>query len=65
MLTLANSNNIDLTGENHLGFKNERSTVTAVATIQSKITKALDGDNYYILSRLDLSAAFNIVERSL
>ena len=65
MLTLAKYNNIDLTGENQHGYKSERSTVTAAATIQSNIAKALDSDNYYILSSLDLSAAFDVVERSL
>jgi hypothetical protein len=35
MLTLAKRNNIELTGENQHGYKNERSTVTAAPTIQS------------------------------
>ena len=62
---LANSENIDLTGENQHGFKKEKSTVSAALHLQSTISRALDNNNYYALASLDLSSAFDIVNREL
>ena len=53
---LADSNKVDLTGENQHGFKKERSIVSAALQLQSQISRALD-----VLSSLDLSSAFDIV----
>ena len=33
--------------------------------IQSMISRALDNDNYFVLGSLDLSAAFDVVNRDL
>ena len=37
-------NKVDLTGDSRHGFKQDRSTITAAATIQSMISRALDYD---------------------
>ena len=38
-------NNVDLTGDQQHGFKQDRSTVTATAAIQSIISRAIDENN--------------------
>ena len=43
----------------------ERCTVTAALHLQSIIASALDNNNYFVLSSLDLSSAFDIVNRDL
>ena len=65
LLKIAKLNKVDLTGDSQHGFKQERSTVTAAAAIQSMISRALDENNYYVLASLDLSAAFNVVNIKL
>ena len=65
MLKLAKHGNFDLTGESQHGFKAERSTITAALAIQSVIARAIDQDDYYVLGSLDLSAAFDVVNRDL
>ena len=55
----------DLTGESQHGFKQKRSTTTAGMTIQSILTRALDQDNYALMSSIDLSAAFDVVNIKL
>ena len=62
---MAESSKVDLTGDSQHGFKKERSTVTAALHLQSIIARALDSNNYYVLSSLDLSSAFDIVNREL
>ena len=56
---------MDLTGENQHGFKKERSTTSAALQLQSLISRALDENNYYVLSSIDLSSAFDIVNLEL
>ena len=65
LLKISKANNVDLTGDSQHGFKEGRSTVTAALTIQSIISRALDEDNFYVLASLDLSAAFDLVNREL
>ena len=65
LLKIAKENNVDLTGDSQHGFKQDRSTVTAAAEIQSLISRAIDENNYYVLASLDLSAAFDLVNREL
>ena len=65
LIIIAKLNKVDLTGDSQHGFKQERSTVTAAAAIQSMISRALDENNYYVLASLDLSAAFDIVNCSI
>ena len=65
LLNISKSNNVDLTGDSQHGFKKRRSTITAALNIQSRISRAIDEDNFYVLASLDLSAAFDIVNREL
>ena len=62
---ISKANNVDLTGECQHGFKTDRSTITAALHLQSLISRALDNDNYYVQASLDLSSAFDIVNREL
>ncbi len=59
--SIAEENNVDLTGEQQHGFKKKRSTITAGLTLQSIISRSLDKDDYLVMSSLDLSAAFDLV----
>ena len=65
ILELQNENNCDLTGNNQHGFKRKRSTSTLSMELQSLIARALDEDKFVLLSSLDLSAAFDIVNIDL
>ena len=62
---IAKLNNIDLTNSKQHGFKAKHSTATAMLEIQSKISNALDNDEYAAVVSLDLSAAFDVVDHSL
>jgi hypothetical protein len=42
-----------------------KSTTTAGLTVQSKISRALDKNEYAVMSSLDLSEAFNVVNINL
>ena len=65
LLKISEENGFDLTGTKQHGFKSNRSTVTAGLAMQSLISRAIDNDEYYILGSLDLSAAFDVVNRDL
>jgi hypothetical protein len=56
---------IDLTGETQHCFKPKRSTITACLALQSIISRAIDEKNYVAVASLDLSAAFEVVDRTL
>ena len=58
-------NDIDLTGKSQHGFKPQHSTLTAGLTLQTLITRAVDGDMYALMASLDLSAAFDVVNVEL
>jgi hypothetical protein len=60
---LATRGGVDLTGTNQHGIK-KRNTVTAALTIQSLVGRALN-NKYYLLASLDLSLAFDVVDRPL
>jgi hypothetical protein len=62
---IGEENNIDITGEQQHGFKKNRSTTTAGLTIQSIISRRMDEDNFVVMSSLDLSAAFDLVNLDL
>ena len=62
---VAEKHRIDLTGETQHGFKPKRSTVTACLALQSIFSRAIDEKNYVAVASLDLSAAFDVVDRSL
>ena len=57
--------NIDLTGKPQHGFKTKHSTATAGLKIQSVIARALNDGEYALMSTLDLSSAFDVVNIEL
>ena len=59
---IGEENNIDLTGNEQHGFKKKRSTITASLTLQSLISRKMDGNNFVAMASLDLSAAFDLVD---
>ena len=56
---------VDLTGSSQHGFKKNFSTETACLEIQTKLSNACDSGNYAALASLDLTAAFDVVDRKL
>ena len=58
-------NNCDITGSNQHGFKKGKSTATISLTLQSQIARALDENKFVLMSSLDLSAAFDVVNIEL
>ena len=48
LLKIAKQNKVDLTGDSQHGFKQDWSTVTAAAAIQSMISRAIDENNFYV-----------------
>jgi hypothetical protein len=65
ILELQDLNNIDLRSPAQHGFKKMRGSATLSIEIQSMIIRALDNDEYVLLSSLDLSAAFDLVNIKL
>ena len=59
------SNSVDITGSSQHGFKKGKSTATAGLTIQSLLSHALDQNKYALMSSIDLSAAFDVVNIKL
>ncbi len=57
--------NLYIKGEQQHGFKKNRSTITAGLTLQSFISRSLDKDNNAVMSSLDLSATFDLVNLNL
>ena len=57
--------NIDLTNSNQHGFKRGKSTTTAGLAIQSALARALDLGQFALLANLDLSSAFDVVNKNL
>ena len=55
--------NVNLAGEGQHGFQKSKSTVTAGLALQSLIARALEDDNFVAMASLDLSAAFDVVDR--
>jgi hypothetical protein len=62
---IGEENNIDITGKQQHGFKKTRSTITAGLTVQSIISRKMDDDDFVVMSSLDLSAAFDLVNLNL
>ena len=54
-----------MTGNSQHGFKKNFSTETACLEIQIKLCNACDDKNYASLASLDLTAAFDVVDRNL
>ena len=63
--SIQTAENIDLTGNAQHGFKKSRSTATAGLTLQAILSRALDRNEYAMMSSLDLSAAFDVVNVKL
>jgi endonuclease/exonuclease/phosphatase family metal-dependent hydrolase len=56
---------VDITGHDQHGFKKGRSTSTLAITLQSILARALDEGKYGLVSSLDLSSAFDVVNIDL
>ena len=56
---------IDLTGKSQYGFKAKHSTSLAGQKLQAIITKSLEKGEYALMSSIDLSAAFDVVNVEL
>ena len=54
-----------MTGIEQHGFKKNKSTITAGLTLQSEIARKMDLNKYAVMSSLDLSAAFDLVNLDL
>ena len=52
-------------GKQQHGFMKNKSTITAGLILQSLIARALDNDCYVALAGIDLSAAFDVVDKQL
>jgi hypothetical protein len=65
IIEIQDENELDLTGQNQHGFKRGKSTATLSIDLQSCITRALDNDECVMVSSLNLSAAFDIVNIDL
>ena len=62
---IQDENCVDLSGTNQHGFKKQRSTSTLSIELQSIIARALDEGKYGLVSSLDLSSAFDVVNVNL
>ena len=62
---LEKENEVDITNKGQHGFKTGKSTNSAGLLIQSLISRALDDDNYALLTSIDLSSAFDVVNVKL
>ena len=62
---LESRNRLDLTGKRQHGLKKNKSTATAGALLQSIIARVADSDCYVIMASLDLSMAFDMVNKDL
>jgi hypothetical protein len=62
IMEVEKENRVDLTGKEQHGFKKGKSTASAGMVIQSIISRALDENNYVLMSSVDLTAAFDLVD---
>ena len=65
IIEIQDDNECDITGTNQHGFKRNRSTTTLSLELQAIIARALDEDNYVLVSSIDLSSAFDVVNIKL
>ncbi len=65
ILDIQDQNSVDLTNKGQHGFKLNRSTSTLSAELVSMIARSLDNDEFALVSSLDLSAAFDVVDIDL
>jgi hypothetical protein len=64
ILQLQDKNKCDITSRNQHGLK-KRSTSTLSMELKSIIARFMDEDSYILISRIDLSSAFDISNVSL
>ena len=62
---IGKQNNIDITGTKQYGFKKKLSTVTACLDLHKEIVTHLDDHDYVSVISIDMSAAFDVVNRPL
>jgi hypothetical protein len=58
-------NNVEIAGTNQHGFKKDMSTSTLSLTLQSLFARALNENKFVLMSSLDLSTAFDVVNIEL
>jgi hypothetical protein len=59
--TIQTANDCDITGISQHGFKQGNSTSTLGIKLQSMIARVIDEDSYILVSSLDFSATFDII----
>ena len=62
---IAEENKVDITNTRQHGYKKNKVTLTLGLELQSIIARALDEKNHVLMASLDLSAAFDVVNREL
>jgi hypothetical protein len=62
---IQDQNDVDITKKGQHGLKRNRSTLTLSAELLSMISRSLDNDNFVLVSSLDLSSAFDVVNTDL
>ena len=65
ILEIQEQNNVDITRQGQHVFKKKRSTSTLSIELQSIISRALDNDDFALVSSIDLSCAFDVVNIDL
>ena len=65
ILQIERDNNTDITGTPQHGFKQKHSANTSGLILQSVFAHALDDNNFALISSVDLSAAFDVVNVKL
>ena len=65
IIEVQDQNKVDITRQGQHGFKKRRSTSTLSVDLQSIISRALDNNEYVLVSSLDLSSAFDVVNVKL
>ena len=65
ILDIQEQNEEDLTRQGQHGFKRNKSTSTLSAELLSMISRSLDDDEFVLVSSLDLSSAFDVVNVNL
>ena len=65
ILDIQEQNEVDLTRQGQHGFKRNKSTSTLSAELLSMISRSLDDDEFVLVSSLDLSSAFDVVNVNL
>jgi hypothetical protein len=65
ILEIQDEAHVDLTSSNQHGFKRKCGTATLSSLLQSQIARAIDYNDFAIMTSLDLSSAFDLVNIDL